>query len=467
MSMIQSFIPCQLGSLERLLFTDPELKKDLIDSSASLPDSASIHHIATLGLADTRKFWVVEDAWQWLHRAGVSAPLSDIITFVTACAVLVLMVWLLDMFISRVAIRSIQKKVSQSKTAIDDLLFERKFFNRLFNLIPLTVIILSIQTFFHGFDQDLMLVARLLAQSAIIFNVMMVIFSILDTMNDAYQQRPESRQKSIKGYIQVSKIVTAFIAIILIISTLIQKDPTTLLVGLGAAAAILSLVFKDTILGFVASIQLSAQDMVRPGDWITMPNKGADGTVLDINLNSVKVQNWDNTTTMIPIYSMVSEAFTNWRGMDTSGGRRFVRTFYMDISTIVLATDDLLERLAKSAITEPHAAATVKLAHLSSPTALTNMALFRAYMEIFLFQHPKINHELLTYARYLPDMTDRGVGLEIYAFSVEKASYDFDAVHRSVVEHVIATAPLFDLRLFQAPSSAELAAAVGTLAHRA
>ncbi|MEG2479127.1 MAG: mechanosensitive ion channel, partial [Mucinivorans sp.] len=213
------------------------------------------------------------------------------------------------------------------------------------------------------------------------------------------------------------------------------------------------LVFKDTILGFVASIQLSAQDMVRPGDWIEMPSKNADGTVLDINVNSVKVQNWDNTITMIPIYSMVSESFTNWRGMEQSSGRRFVRHLAVDIASITLANEELLKRLRQSPITAPYFEQTLSLAQQSSPAeTLSNLALWRAHLELFLKRNANINQQMSIFVRYRPDISDKGLGVEIYAFSSEKNSELYDVVHRSVVEYVVTSSPLFNIVLFQSPS---------------
>ncbi|MDE6500054.1 MAG: mechanosensitive ion channel family protein [Rikenella sp.] len=324
-------------------------------------------------------------------------------------------------------------------------------------LVPLGVILFGIDLFFRGFAPALNLVARVAAECVMIFTALLVCFSLLDALNDLYQRSPEAQKRSIKGYIQIGKILAAFLAGILIVADILQKNPTSLLVGLGAAAAVLSLVFRDTLLGFVASIQLSAQDMVRPGDWIEMPGKQADGMVLDINLNSVKVQNWDNTITMIPIYSMVSESFINWRGMERSGGRRFISRFYLDVDSVGLADEGMLARLSSDPSTAELAKATLELARSTSPDRLTNLALFRAHMEVWLFRNPKLNPRMLTFARYLAETSDRGIGLEIYAFTKNTENeYVFDTVKRSVTEHVIGCLPLFGLRLFQKPSAHSL-----------
>lgn len=416
-------------------------------------DTASVfsqESVTAQTIADNSKFWLVEHFWQFLHRLGVSAPFADLITFLTAALVLAGLVWLVDFAIIKVSLMAIKRRAEKSKTTIDDILVEQKFFSRLLQLVPLLVILILSRIIFAGFDETMILYVRLVTLSIIVVVLLNVIYSLLNSWNILYIRRPQSSQKSIKGYLQVAKIILGFIAGIVILSIMLQKDPSNLFVGLGATAALFSLVFKDTILGFVASIQLSAQDMVRPGDWIEMPSKNADGTVLDINVNSVKVQNWDNTITMIPIYSMVSESFTNWRGMEQSSGRRFVRRFYINIDSISFASVELLALLREHPITSATFVQSQTLARRSSTdNTLTNLSLFRAHLEIYLREHPKVNDQLPLYVRYLSEITEKGVGLELYAFSKDKEAQLFDSVHRSVVEYVLALSGLFEIRLFQ------------------
>ncbi|MEG2319027.1 MAG: mechanosensitive ion channel, partial [Mucinivorans sp.] len=399
------------------------------------------------------KFWLIEDLWEFLHSLGMSSGVVDLFTFIAAAGVLVLLVWFLDMVIIRLSLLAIKRFSAKSKTTIDDTLVATKFFSRLFQLVPLIAVQLLAPVIFAGFHQGMILFVQLVTQSIIVVVSLLVVYSLLDTALIFYSARPAAGRISIKGYLQVAKIVLGFIAGILVIAVLTQKDVSNLFVGLGATAALFSLVFKDTILGFVASIQLSAQDMVRPGDWIEMPSKNADGTVLDINVNSVKVQNWDNTITMIPIYSMVSESFTNWRGMEQSSGRRFVRHLAVDIASITLANEELLKRLRQSPITAPYFEQTLSLAQQSSPAeTLSNLALWRAHLELFLKRNANINQQMSIFVRYRPDISDKGLGVEIYAFSSEKNSELYDVVHRSVVEYVVTSSPLFNIALFQSPS---------------
>ncbi len=405
------------------------------------------------------KFWVVDNLWNTLHGWGLSERASNGLSFVVLCAVLALLVWLLDLFLSKVVLSAIKKSIQRSKTNIDDILFKHKFFNRLLSLLPLFVVLVALGTLFEGFHPSLVTVARIATQVMLIVTFTLAIFSLLDAFNEIYNKKHEraQRRKSIKGYIQITKIVFGFIAGILILSVLLRKDPTTLLVGLGAAAAVLSLVFKDTILGFVASIQLSAQDMVRPGDWIEMPGKKADGKVVDITVNSVKVQNWDNTYTLIPIYSMVSEPFVNWRGMENSKGRRLVRQFPIDVMSVGEFTPDMEKALLAAQFHDP--ALVGKALEIvrdeegtSASGRFSNLALLRVYLGLYLLGHPLINEELPLYVRYLAEVTDKGVILELYCFTHEKGADGFYLTANYVVEHVLSVLPLFGLRIFQVRS---------------
>lgn len=456
MESIKSFVPMPVwtpySAVEHLLLPDSAQLSTAVHDSTHIPN----HLHTMLESADT-KFWVVERFWQWLGEQGMSDVWCTAISFVVVCGALALAVWVVDFLIANVLMRFIRYRIQRGKNHISEALYHRKFFTRLFYLIPLGVILIGLETFFRGFTPGLNVAARIITQCVILFTLLLTSFSLLDALNDLYQRSAEAQRRSIKGYIQIAKIILGFFTVILIVADLMQKNPTTLLVGLGAAAAVLSLVFRDTLLGFVASIQLSAQDMVRPGDWIEMPSKHADGIVQDINLTSVKVQNWDNTVTMIPIYSMVSEAFINWRGMETSGGRRFICRFPLDVTSVREADAALIQWLESDPELAPLAHATEELARSSSPQRLTNLALFRAYMEVWLFHNPQLNPKMLTFARYTPEMTDSGVGFEVYAFTKDTESeYVYDAVRRTVVEEVLTHAPLFGLRFFQRPSGEDV-----------
>lgn len=441
------------------LLTDIPLLGRLLgtDSAAADTVARSARPVVAGDYTPASKFWVVQDFSQWLAGLGLSPWWCDALAFAVVCVGLTLTVWLIDRVVLRLGLTFIRRWAKHSRRAIVGILFQRKFYRRALYLIPLGVILFCVNTFFRGFAPGLIEAVRIATRCALFFTAMLVGFSVLDALNDLYQRRPEAQLRSIKGYVQVGKILVAFVVAILIVAALLRESPARLFVGLGAAAAVLSLIFRDTLLDFVASIQLAAQDMLRPGDWIEVPGKQANGVVLDINLNSVKVQNWDNTVTTIPIYSMVSESFINWRCMEESAGRRFTCRFRLDVASIARADDTLLRRMAEDPLTRSESQAAIELARSSSPQYLTNLALFRAHMEVWLFRHPQLNPRMLTFARYLTEVTETGLVFEVYAFARNTESeYAYDAVRRSTMEYVMACLPLFDLRMFQRPSGLDV-----------
>ena len=293
----------------------------------------------------TEKFLLLQSLESYLQKTGLSPAGASAFTLLATFAVLALLVWVLDRLGTKVLLGLIRHAVSKTETLWDDHLLRHKFFPRLIELATAGGLLALVRTVFSGYGPALIGAITLVLRVYMTVVGALMIGALLNTVNDIYESKPQSRRKSIRGYIQTAKIVVWIIAGILIVSILIGRDPTDLLLGLGASAALVSLVFKDTILGFVASIQLSAQDMIRPGDWIEMPSKGADGVVSEINVNSVKVRNWDNTMTMIPIYSLVSESFTNWRNMEESAGRRFKRPLRIDATTVSTLSEEQLTAL--------------------------------------------------------------------------------------------------------------------------
>jgi miniconductance mechanosensitive channel len=252
---------------------------------------------------------------------------------------------------------------------------------------------------------------------------------------------------------------------------LLGKDPTVLIAGLGAMAAVLLLVFKDTILGFVASIQLSANDMLKIGDWIEMPGHRADGTVIDITLNTVKVQNWDRTITTIPTYALVSESFNNWKGMEESGGRRIKRAVYLDVTTIKFCDKDMLDRFAKfelirdyvlgreAEILEHNKNLNITEEDIISGRRQTNVGIFRKYLENYLRSKPGIRQDMTFLVRQLQP-TDKGLPIEIYVFSRETAWVNYENLQSDIFDHIFAVVPEFGLKIFQAPTGNDIRMAV-------
>lgn len=311
------------------------------------------------------------------------------------------------------------------------------------------------------------LIIEKLAIAYIIIVGLVFIQSLLNACNDIYQTFEISKVKPIKGYIQIVNIIIMTVGFILVISNLLGKSPLILLSGIGALSAVLMLVFKDSLLGLVAGIQLTANDMVRVGDWIEMPKYGADGDVIDISLNTVKVQNFDKTITMIPSYALISDSFINWRGMQSSGGRRIKRSLYIDTSSIMLCSEEMIEKFIKvhylsdyiiqkeREITEYNAHNGIDRNNPVNGRALTNIGVFRAYISNYLKNHHGINQNMSLIVRQLGH-NEHGVPLEIYAFTNDVQWAVYESVQSDIFDHLFAVAPEFGLRVFQKPSGADL-----------
>jgi len=294
----------------------------------------------------------------------------------------------------------------------------------------------------------------------------LVIDSFINSLIDIYRSFPISRQVPIQSFGQVAKLLTYFFAIITVISLIIGESPLKLFAGLGAMTAVLMLVFKDPILGFVAGIQLSYNKMVGIGDWVEIPQHKADGDILEIGLTTVKVRNFDHTITTVPTQSLISESFKNWRGMQESGGRRIKRAIYLDVNSISFCDEERLNRyskiefikeylVSKTDELDKHNAKVPYTESLANGRRITNIGTFRAYVLAYLKNHPQIHQGLTVLVRQLAP-TDAGLPLEIYAFSSEKNWAKYEAVQADIFDHLIAVAQEFDLRVFQKPSGTDL-----------
>ncbi|MEC1525842.1 mechanosensitive ion channel family protein [Neobacillus niacini] len=366
-------------------------------------------------------------------------------------------------FISKkIVIRVITHIVINSKVKWGKIILDRQVFRKLSHIVP-AIIIYSFSSTFPAYQS----IIEKLAIAYIIIVGLVFIQSLLNAFNDIYQTFEISKVKPIKGYIQVINIIFMTIGFILLISNLIGKSPLLLLSGIGALSAVLMLVFKDSLLGLVAGIQLTANDMVRVGDWIEMPKYGADGDVIDISLNTVKVQNGDKTITMIPSYALISDSFKNWRGMQGSGGRRIKRGLYIDTSSIMFCTEDMIDKFIKvqylsdyiihkeREIAEYNAKNEIDRNIRVNGRALTNIGVFRAYISNYLKNHPGINQNMTIIVRQLAH-NEFGLPLEIYAFTNDVQWAVYESVQSDIFDHLFAVAPEFGLRVFQNPSGADL-----------
>lgn len=378
-------------------------------------------------------------------------------------AVLIVLIAVITDFISRkILVRIITRIIERSKSVRDDIFLKRKVFNRLSHIVPALIIWLTTEFVFAAYP-DLAKLVMLATKIYLIIVVLLVVDGFVDSLHEIYRTLPISKNRPIKGYVQVVKILLYFVAVILVLSALLGKAPTKLLAGLGALAAVLILVFKDTILGLVASVQLSANKMVTPGDWVEMPKYGADGTVQEISLNTVKVQNWDKTISTIPTYALVSESFTNWRGMEDSGGRRIKRSINIDMNSVRFCDGEMIEKFRKirflnkyideklEEINKYNKENGIDDSVLVNGRRMTNFGTFRRYVEEYLKHHPKIHQEMTFLVRHLQP-TEKGIPLEIYVFSNDQAWARYEAIQADIFDHILAVIPEFGLKVFQNPS---------------
>ena len=396
---------------------------------------------------------------------GLNAGLATFLrTLIFAVAIAALAV-LVDLLTKKIILKAIRSLVRKTRNQLDDVLIKRRVFHKISHVVPALLVYFTARIVFRDYPA----LEEILERICLIYIVTVLILAIdsfINSLHEIYLNLPVSKGRPIKGYLQVVKIVIYFVGIILIISIIIKESPKTLLAGLGAIAAVLMLVFKDTILGFVASIQLSANNMVKPGDWIEMPGHDADGDVLDISLNTVKVQNWDKTITTIPTYTLVSESFKNWKGMEESGGRRIKRSIRIDMNTVRFVDPDMAEKLKKihlltdyietrqEEIRKYNEENRIDGSVLVNGRRMTNLGTFRVYIEQYLKNHPKVHQGLTMLVRQLqPDET--GLPIEIYVFSREQAWANYEKIQADIFDHILAVVPEFGLRVFQNPTGGD------------
>lgn len=392
----------------------------------------------------------------WLITQGVAEYYAIILQSAIAVIIVLILAWLSDVISRKVLITIITKLVRKTKTHWDDILLERKVFNKISHFAPAIIINLSAGMISHEPTGNFIQGAT---HVYMIILTIMLIDSFFSATNDIYNTLPVSKTRPIKGYIQIVKIFFYAMGSISIIAIFIDESPLSILTTMGAFAAVLILVFKDTILGFVASIQLSANRMVNIGDWISMPSKNADGTVIDISLNTVKVQNWDKTISTIPTYALVSESFNNWKGMEESGGRRIKRHLNIDVKSIHFLSDKEIEAAEKIKLITSYIQEKKEEIKLANPEneipvnqkRLTNVGTFRKYIEAYLQSHPKIHRDMTFLVRQLQP-SEKGLPIEIYVFSNDQEWANYEAIQSDIFDHILAIVPEFNLRVFQNPT---------------
>jgi miniconductance mechanosensitive channel len=362
----------------------------------------------------------------------------------------------------KVVLKLVARYIQGNRYKWDNFLLERKVFQRLSHIVPAIII----DYFSYNFAAYEALIRQGVAVYMIIV-VLLVFDALLSAMHDIYTTYEVSKSRPIKGFVQVIKIFGFIIGGILVISNLIGQSPFILLSGIGALSAVIMLIFKDSLLGLVAGIQLSTNDMVRVGDWIEMPKYGADGDIIDISLNSVKVQNWDKTITTIPTYALISDSFKNWRGMQNAGGRRIKRSVYIDMNSVGFCTEEMLEKFKRIQLLQDYMEEKeqeierfnreheIDRSIAVNGRAMTNIGVFRAYIAKYLEHQPMIHQGMTRLVRQL-DPGETGLPLEIYAFTNTTDWNAYEGVQSDLFDHILAIAPEFGLRVYQSPSGYDM-----------
>jgi miniconductance mechanosensitive channel len=389
---------------------------------------------------------------------GLKISQSGLLFQLSALMVIFCLAWISFKLMRMLLRGNITQLVLRTKNVFDDELHKHHFFRRASHLAPA----LLIHTLCPLFITKPYLV-NVIQKVAVIYALVTMVrmaSALLNTIEDTYNASNLAKKAPITGFIQVGKLFVVIVALVLVISSVLDKSPLLLLSGLGAVTAILLLLFRDTILGFVAGIQIAANRMVNTGDWISMPKFEADGEVLQVGLTTVKVQNWDKTITTIPTYALIAEPVKNWRGMSESGGRRIKRAINIDVQSVQFCDEATLEEFAKIRYIKSYiqkkkdelqafnSEQKIEIQDLVNSRRLTNIGTLRAYIQAYLSNHPKLNQDMTLMVRQLPP-TELGMPLEIYCFSADKNWVNYEGIQADIFDHLLAILPVFKLRAYQ------------------
>ena len=377
-----------------------------------------------------------------LERIGVSTDNVNIIHWIGVIACIILLFYISSFICQKIVIPVTNRITRKTQAKWDDIVFNATTLKNVCNLI--IGIALTAALPMLAYESSMLYgIASKVCTIYIIIIFVKLCCGVLTSLYQISSQAKKTKNHTMQGVFQMLKIVIICIGLIYVTSIVIDKDPTNLLAGLGASAAVLMLVFKDSIMGLVAGVQLSANDMLRPGDWITMDKYGADGMVQDVSLTTVKIQNWDKTITTIPPYALVSESFQNWRGMFDSGGRRIKRSIFIDMNSVAFCNDEQVEKLKESGL------------FTGNEKKSVNLTVFREWLEMWLKNHPKVNKSMITMVRQLQP-TAQGLPLELYFFFDGTAWVDYEHLQSEVFEYILATMPQFGLKAFQSPTGNDI-----------
>lgn len=402
----------------------------------------------------------------WLLEKGLSLDIIAGLDDIIALTVLVLLAFAVKVSSNRLWHSFIHRAIIHSRNKWDDILAEKHFFQRILLLLPLLTCTLATDFLFAS-SPTLLLWLRRIFMALLVIVLVRAFAAATSAIDLIYGRTKMARTRPIRGYLTALRISSYIVAGIIIIAILANKSPWGIISVFGGLTAVLLLIFKDSILGFVANLQLTSSDMVRVGDWIEVPKFNADGDVIDINLHTVLVQNWDKTISSIPAYALISDGFKNWRGMTESGGRRIKRAIYLDMNSIHFCSPELLDNLNEITLLKKYLASkTTEIAkdnqqrqntsHVpANRRQQTNIGIFRAYVEAYLTSHKQINKELTFLVRQLPP-TPQGLPLEIYVFCKDKVWANYEAIQADIFDHLLAIIPEFELKVFQYPSGQDL-----------
>jgi miniconductance mechanosensitive channel len=412
----------------------------------------------------------INDPGIWLRelflQTGLSYSFSSLFSTIALVFIVLFLSWLANVIAKLVILRIVTAIVKRTTSTWDDIFLEQKVFSRLSHFAPALVIWFMAAWALKSFPVWLIFVHKLTYIYMVIVGTV-VINSFIEAWHNIYNSLPIAQHRHIKGYVQLLKIFVVLISILIIVSVVFKKDISTIIAGLGAMAAVIILVFKDSLLGLVASIQLSADKMLKVGDWITIQKRDVDGVVSDITLNTVKIQNFDKTIVTVPTYSLVNESFQNWRGMEESGVRQIKRSIFIDIKSIRFPERELIERLCRN----PQLKEFIGLAELkglsksnSSDTIdepffnsaqITNLAIFRFYAETYLKQHPDVDTDQTVIVRHKSPEAN-GLPLQVYLFVRNNQFVPYENVQSEIFEHLLAIMSEFGLKVFQQPTGEDL-----------
>jgi len=413
---------------------------------------------------------VLEIISKYLEKLPLVAGYEQELAAVIAFAFVIVIAFIVHFATKGIVIHLINALIRRTKTNRDDIFITRGVFNRLTYLTPVAIIynLTPKALSLYPMISEIIITIALLA---IVIIITLIIDALIDALGEIYNTFEISKQIPITSFIQLAKMLLYFLCIIAIISIILDESPAKLFAGLGAMTAVLMLVFKDPIMGFAAGIQLSSNRMVSPGDWIEMPEYGVDGDVMEIGLTTVKVRNFDKTITTVPTQALIGNSFKNWRGMQETGGRRIKRSIYINLSSIHFCSESDLKRFGKiQYITEyiekkhkeieaHNKSQEVNLESLANGRRMTNIGIFRNYIEAYLLNHPSIHKNLTILVRQLKP-TESGLPIEIYAFTNDTNWKKYEGIQSDIFDHIIAVATEFDLTVFQNPSGADFSSAV-------